>query len=88
MPIEKILKLRLNEGGEIEVYKSQKSPQGADRIGLAYVKGSAEFEFELGLDEVSDLLRLLRGISRSVKLSGKKRGPRRSAGEAPTVSTD
>jgi hypothetical protein len=73
MSIDIIRRLILAGGDGIEVYKLENG-----NMGVTYVKadGGKFIAFELQAHEVSELLRMFRGMSRSMKLLGRKRGPR------------
>lgn len=76
MSIDIIRRLILVGGDGIEVYKVE-----GGNMGVTYVKsdGGKYFTFELTPGEVSELLRMFRGMSRSMKLLGRKRGARPKA---------
>lgn len=76
MSIDIIRRLLLAGGDGIEVYKIE-----GGNMGVTYVKsdGAKYFQFELMPGEVSELLRMFRGMSRSMKLLGRKRGTRPQA---------
>lgn len=72
MPVDIIRRLTLQDKGGIEVYKQEED------VGITYVQpdGRKYFTVSLSHEEVSELQRMLRGVTRSMKLSGRKRGPR------------